>query len=254
MRIVIIGAGRGARIMPYSTHHPKCFTEVNGKRILDRTLDALRPAGLEDVHFIGGYLIDVVKKEYPQFTFHHNVDWQNNNILESLLCAENVLADGFISTYSDILYTSEVVENLVQSPHDITLAVDTRWKDHYAPRTLHPMNDAEKVLLDEDKITRVSRLIPNELAPAEFIGLAKFSARGARTFIEQYRDAKSKFGGKPFREAPVFKKAYLIHLFQEMIENGIEFHCVETEGRYFEIDTVQDLNLATESLKLRQTL
>ncbi|KKQ87354.1 MAG: UvrABC system protein B [Candidatus Woesebacteria bacterium GW2011_GWB1_38_8b] len=80
--IIIIGAGRGNRIMPYSAKVPKGFTKVNGKSMLDRALENFSVNGLKDIHFIGGYLIDVVKKNYPHFTFHHNTEWENNNILD----------------------------------------------------------------------------------------------------------------------------------------------------------------------------
>ena len=44
MRAIIIGAGRGRRLMPTTENAPKCFAEIRGKRILDWTLEALAPA------------------------------------------------------------------------------------------------------------------------------------------------------------------------------------------------------------------
>jgi choline kinase len=249
MKVIIIGAGRGNRIMPYSKDQPKSFTKVNGISMLDRALNAFKQSNLTDIHFIGGYLIDVVKKNYPQFTFYNNTEWENNNILESLMYAEKSMKDGFISCYSDIVFTPEIVKKIAASKHDITLAMDTDWYERYIPRTQHPMDDGEKMLVDGDKVTRVSRDIPNDKAPGEFIGIAKFSPEGAKELIKHYKKAKKKYDGKPFRQAPIFKKAYLIHLLQEMIEEGVVMHHVDTPGGYFEIDTVQDLGLASEALK-----
>lgn len=249
MKVIIIGAGRGNRIMPYSANKPKSFTEINGKSMLDRALEAFAKSNLKDIHFVGGYLIDVVKKSYPQFTFYHNTEWPDNNILESLFYAEKAMKDGFISSYSDIVFTPEIVKKVAESPHDITLAVDTDWYERYRPRTQHPMKDAEKMLADGTKLIRIERTIPNEQASGEFIGIAKFSPKGAKILKEHYYKAKKKYDGKPFRTAPIFKKAYLIHLLQEMIEQGVEMHHVTTHGGYFEIDTVQDLELASKALK-----
>lgn len=239
MKVIIIGAGRGNRIMPYSKDHPKTFTKVNGKSMLDRALEAFAKSNLADIHYIGGYLIDVVKKNYPHFTFYHNTDWENNNILESLFYAEEAMKDGFISTYSDIVFTAEIVKKVKESPRDITLAVDTDWYERYKPRTQHPMDDGEKILVDGTRVIRVSRDIPNEKADGEFIGIAKFSPKGAQILKEHYYKAKEKLG----------RKAYLIHLLQAMIEQGVEMHHVTTHGGYFEIDTVQDLQLASAALK-----
>lgn len=249
MKVIFIGAGRGNRIMPYSATQPKSFTLVNGKSILDRALEDFAQNGINNVHFIGGYLIDIVKKTYPQFTFYHNTDWPNNNILESLFYAEEAMKDGFISCYSDITFTSEIVKKVADSPHDITLAVDTNWYERYKPRTQHPMEDGEKMKGKDGVVIRVSRDIPNLEADGEFIGIAKFSPKGAEIFRERYYEAKKKYEGKPFKQAAIFKKAYLIHLLQEMIEHGVEIHYVTTHGGYFEIDTVQDLGLASEALE-----
>ena len=54
---IIIGAGRGARLMPTTADAPKCFAEVEGRRILDWATDAFQTAGIEQICFIGGYEI-----------------------------------------------------------------------------------------------------------------------------------------------------------------------------------------------------
>src|SRR5688572_6909885 len=112
MQAIIIGAGRGRRLMPTTTDTPKCFADVGGKRILDWTLDAFRQNGIDTIRFIGGYQIEKVQREYPQLTFAHNRNWENNNILASLFCAENFMDEAFICCYSDILFTPRVVEKL----------------------------------------------------------------------------------------------------------------------------------------------
>ena len=58
------------------------------------------------------------------------------------------------------------------------------------------------------------------------------------------RTARQKFAAKPFREAALFEKAYLIHLFQEMIEAGVKMTHADTPGNYMEVDTQEDFELA----------
>ena len=60
-RAIIIGAGRGERLMPTTADAPKCFAEVGGRRILDWTVEALPSAGVEQIAFIGGYRIEAVQ-------------------------------------------------------------------------------------------------------------------------------------------------------------------------------------------------
>src|SRR2546423_2892152 len=145
MRAIIIGAGRGRRLMPTTADTPKCFAEVQGRRLLDWGLSAFNEAGITDICFIGGYQIDKVRADYPQLVFRHNQQWENNNILASLMYAEDLMDREFICCYSDILFSSDVLRRLLAQPGDIVLTVDVLWQERYRHRTQHPPDDAEKV-------------------------------------------------------------------------------------------------------------
>ncbi len=131
-----------------------------------------------------------------------------------------------------------------REPADISLLVDTDWKARYTHRTHHPADDAEKVTARNGRITRIHRNIEAALAHGEFTGMAKFSAAGAALLREHYHRCRALHAGQPFREAAAFEKAYLIHLFQEMIEQGVPLAHVDAPGGYMEIDTQQDYELA----------
>jgi L-glutamine-phosphate cytidylyltransferase len=246
MRAIIIGAGRGARLMPTTADAPKCFAEVAGRRILDWTIDAFRSNGVDEIAFIGGYRIEAVQDAYPEFTFRHNADWENNNILASLFCAADLMDRPFMCCYSDILFSSKIVGDLVQNDDAIALAVDTQWLNRYEHRSEHPSDDAEKVTADRGRVTRVDRRIPERDAYGEYIGLAKFSSTGAAALREHYDRRHGEFAGRRYREAKVFEKAYLIHLLQDMIEAGQPMAHVDTPGGYIEVDTQQDFEYARE--------
>jgi len=204
----------------------------------------LTGGGVTDICFIGGYLMETVQRDYPHFTFRRNNEWPDNNILVSLMCAEDLMDRPFITTYSDILFTPGIVAGLAASSADIALGMDTDWRTHYAPRTQHPPDDAEKAIARNGRVERVHRAIPYQDATGEFIGVAKFSERGGRLLREHYHRRRSEFWDRPYREAPQFQKAYLIHLIQDMIEQGVAFGHSDTHGLYREIDTQEDLDLA----------
>jgi L-glutamine-phosphate cytidylyltransferase len=246
MRVIVIGAGRGRRLMPTTADAPKCFAEVAGKRLLDWALEAFHKSGLDEICFIGGYQIDKVKADYPQFTFRHNVDWENNNILASLFCAEDLMDGPFLCCYSDILFTADVISRLAAAKDDMALGVDTAWLARYEHRSDHPPDDAEKVTVANGRVTRIHRQISEAEAHGEYIGVAKFSAAGAGRLREHYHRVRREFAGKPWREAKVFEKAYKILLFQEMIEAGERFAHVDTPGGYIEVDTQQDFEYARQ--------
>jgi choline kinase len=244
MRAIIIAAGRGRRLMPTTADSPKCYANIQGRPMLGWALKAFADAGVTDICFIGGYQIDKVRADYPQFTFRHNAGWEHNNILLSLMHAEDLMADGFVCCYSDILFTGDVVKGVLDHPADIALSVDTRWLDRYAHRTQHPPDDAEKVIVSNGRVTRIHRGITPEDAYGEYTGIARFTPAGAAALREHFHRARQQYAGKPFREAAVFEKAYLIHLFQEMLEAGVPMSHADTHGRYMEVDTQEDFELA----------
>jgi len=242
----VIGAGRGSRLGHNTDQIPKTLVHVMGRPMLDWILEALLSAGFrrKDVVFVCGYAEDVVRARYPEFTYVRNADWANNNILLSLMCAREHLAGGFLSTYADIVYDGQIVEQLVASPADITLGCDTAWRRRYVGRTQHPETDAEKLRAEGTRVLEISRTIESEAADGEFIGVMKLSQGGERVFTEAFDRAQRVYGTGMFREGRTFQKAYLLDLLQEMLEAGVSMQRENTAGGYMEIDTEQDLAMA----------
>lgn len=248
MRPIVIGAGRGSRLGPETDAIPKSLVPVMGRPMLEWVLDALSGAGFarKEVVYICGYRADVVRARYPELTFVENRDWERNNILASLMCARDYLADGFVSSYADIVYRGSVVKKLLGSRHDKVLACDTDWRRRYVDRSQHPESDGEKMLAEGDRVVELSRHIAAEKVSGEFIGVAKMTREGAREMALAFDEAKVSWAGKTWREGRSFERAYLIDLWQDMIERGSSFYRVETNGGYMEIDTGEDLACAAK--------
>ncbi|MFW5968279.1 MAG: NTP transferase domain-containing protein [Persicimonas sp.] len=241
MKAIIIAAGKGSRLEHHTDEKPKCMVEVAGRSILSYQLEALRAHGVDDIHIVRGYLADELVVDGA--TYHENTDYESNNILLSLFCAEEAMDGPFLSTYSDIVYTPAVVERALDSPHDIALVVDRQWREAYRDRTDHPVTQAELAEVDGDRITRVGKQVGPERAAGEFIGLAKYSERGAYLVREVFADVRARRGDdEPFQSADHFRKAYLTDLFCEMIDRGIEIGWAPIDGGWREIDTVEDLH------------
>ena len=213
MRAIIIGAGRGRRLMPTTADTPKCYAEVQGRRLLDWALAAFAEAGVTDICFIGGYQIDKVRADYPQFTFRHNAGWEHNNILLSLMHAEDLMDDGFVCCYSDILFTSDV-----DAARPAASRRHRAERGHALARRYAASHPASAGRRGEGHgaatacVTRVHRAHHAARGAWRIHRHREVHRRRARrgcasTFIARAQ----KFAGKPFREAAVFEKAYLIH-------------------------------------------
>lgn len=243
MKGIIIAAGRGSRLGPNTDRVPKTLVPVMGRPMLDWVLDAFAEGGIErrDVILIAGYAEEVVRRRYPDLTFVTNANWASNNILASLLCAREHLADGFVSSYADIVYEGAVVRKLVESPHDIALGCDTAWRRRYVARSQHPETDAEKLRADGERVVELGRTIASERADGEFIGVMKLTSAGASSLLSAFDEVALAHSGRVFREGRSFERAYLIDLLAHMLERGAPMFRENTHGGYMEIDTEEDL-------------
>ena len=246
-KVIIIAAGMGNRMQPLTEDRPKCMLEFGGMTLLQRQLDAYAACGLTHITVVRGYQKE--KIAYDGITYYDNLDFENNNILNSLFYAEPEINGHVIISYSDILFESHIVERLLQSEADISIVVDVDWRGYYINRKDHPIEEAENVILDaNNNVVEIGKILTNKNdVHGEFIGMMKLSPRGAEVFKKHFHRTKALFDGKPFQRASIFEKAYLTDLFQEMTDLGTPIHCVMIERGWKEIDTVEDYEKALKS-------
>src|SRR3954469_23766562 len=75
----VLAAGMGERMRPLTDNCPKPLLTVAGETMLDRTLEALVEAGVEDVvvntHYLGQMIADHLKnRKHPRITFSHEAE------------------------------------------------------------------------------------------------------------------------------------------------------------------------------------
>lgn len=116
---IILAAGRGSRLHPYTDACPKCLTELGDATLLDRQLVTLRECGVKDIVIATGYLAPML--EGPGIVCVNNPLWAETNMVESLFCAEGEFTDDIIVSYSDIVYERRVLQALLDSTADISV-------------------------------------------------------------------------------------------------------------------------------------
>ena len=245
MKAIIIAAGTGKRIGENIKQTPKSLIQVNGKSIIEYQIDALKKMNVEEIIVITGPYSEKFHLENVQYI--KDVNHEEHEILGSLMVAREFLKDEVLVLYSDIIFTSEILENIVNSTNDIALAVDMNWRERYIGRTEHPLSEAENVLLDDKKhIKKIKKNISDdESVVGEFLGIIKFTLEGSKKFVKIYDEVIKTHKGK-FHDADTVSKAYVTDMIQELIDSKIQITPISVKGKWCEIDTMQDLKRAEE--------
>jgi phosphoenolpyruvate phosphomutase len=253
VKAVILAAGFDRQLMPLVSDRPKAMLEVKGKPILERQIDALQQTGVRQIAVVRGY-----KKEQialPNVRYYDNDAFEESGELESLLRAGAELSGTVVVMYGDILFDRSILERLLQSADDITLVCDRSWPDMRTgregvgadlvvesptPRRHHRfLADAQPV-----SVTAIGQSLDADSATAEFIGMAKLSARGCQILGEVYRELRERGADQAVHESPSLRTAKLTDLLQEVIRRG---HTVSSVGIYqgwLEVDTFDDYRRA----------
>jgi len=257
MKAILIAAGMGRRLSPYTDDRPKCLVEVAGRPMILRQIDNLRAVGVTEFVVIRGYLGDRLTAALHAeagVRFVDNFDYANNNILLSLMCAQEELSSGFFCSYGDIVYRPEVTEALAQSQVDVGLVVDPFFAEVYEGRTEHPIAEAELAEVDRvnAQVRRVGKkVVPIEQAAGEFIGLWRASAKAGTALRELFAQRLAELGpSSPYGRAQRLQVAYLTDLLNDLIGEEPRLHipvhsvAIARPQSWREIDTVQDLERA----------
>lgn len=136
MKTIILAAGQGTRLRPLTDFCPKCMVEVNGKSIIERQLAVMHNCGIEDrdITIVAGYCNEALKDKIKntEIKLIVNEDFENTNMVYSLMCARQVLenADDILISYGDIIYEESVLKKILDSKETAAVTVDDGWYEY----------------------------------------------------------------------------------------------------------------------------
>jgi choline kinase len=238
---LVLAAGAGRRLRPYTDTLPKALVPVDDDTsILDITLANFAGAGLTDVAVVIGYQADAVRERKAALEERHGVTlelvfndkaetWNN---AYSLWCARDLFAQGFLLANGDTVHPSSV-EDVMLAPKSadeaaIVLAVDQVKK----------LADEEmKVqLADDGALTRITKLMDPATAAGEYIGLSRVEPAAAEGLADALRAT--------FERDP---DLYYEDGYQELVHRGVRID-VRPIGdvAWVEVDNHDDLARARE--------
>ena len=243
MKAIIIAAGSSSRLEKLTESLPKGLLEINGQTIIQRQIEYLRNNGINDIVIVTGPYAHCF--DFKDITYVHDYNYEQHDVLGSLMVARNYMNDGFIMLYSDVVFDESILKSILNFKGKIGIAVDMDWKKKYEKRTKHPITDADNVLIKSGKIICTKQFISktNSGKIGEFMPLMILSSRGANIFVKTFEKLEKTHKGK-FHQMSSLKKAVLTDMLQELIDSKIIISPIIISGKWYEIDTLQDLEIA----------
>lgn len=237
MRLIILAAGQGTRLGKLTAESPKCLVEVKGKSILEYQLETAAEAGISDLHIVTGYRAE--KIEFVDLVRHHNSDFTTTNMVSSLFCAESIMTEDLIISYGDIIYKSEVLNQLIEDDAPLSLIVDRDWRAYWEARMPDPLSDAESLKLDEHgDIIEIGRK-PRSYCDIEgqYIGLIKIG----KPMIQKVREFYHSLDRDGNYEGKDFGNMYMTTFIQRIIDELHPVRAVFVKNGWMEVDCPSDI-------------
>jgi choline kinase len=236
---MILAAGAGRRLRPYTDALPKALMAVDGDTtILDIGLRNLAAVGIKQVVVVVGYAAEAVELRKASLERQHGVEmtlvhndraeiWNN---AYSLWTAREHMSDGILLLNGDTVHPVSVEETLLSSRGPgLLLAVDS----------FKALGDEEmKVTVDQDgAVTRITKLMSPEVAFGEYIGATLVEAVAAPQLVRALETT--------WRRDP---NLYYEDAFQELVDSGdsVMTATIPQGTAWVEVDNHDDLARARE--------
>lgn len=227
MTAIILAAGLGSRLAPSTDGRPKCLLPLHGRSILEWQLVLLEGCGIENITIIVGYRAESIRAvagtraayaTYPLFAHTNN--------LHTLQACGHTLAGDVVILFADVLIERAALERCLASPGDFVLLVDTARR----------LPDTMRVRLVDGLVKDIGAHVSVEEGQGNFVGIAKFSARGAARLRGEL-DRMVREGG--------FEAAYYTEALPRLAAQGERISIREIGAeRWREIDHEADYRLA----------
>ena len=236
MKFLVLAAGEGKRLQPYTKNKPKCMLEFNGKTLIKHQIDRCGDA-FSKIIVVKGYKEEMIN--YRGVKYYVNKDYVHTNMVESLMIACEEFDDDIIVSYGDIYFNADILDEIIKYKGDFVATVDTNWQKYWKMRYGLVNYDTESLVLSpKGLITEIGAPSPpiNKM-DARYVGLLKFSKKGLQLIEEIYNSSNK------------WKTAYMTDLLQEIISKGYPVHALKIKNGWLEFDEKKDYEKGKEWLE-----
>ncbi len=132
MKAVILAAGEGKRLRPFTETMPKVMLPVANKPVLAYVVDAVKNSGISEIIMVVGYKKEVIMeyfKDYEGATITYAVQDKQLGTAHALLQAKKHIKGTFIVLAGDNIIDQASISALIQDPSTYAMLI----KKHHHP-------------------------------------------------------------------------------------------------------------------------
>ena len=245
MKAIIVAAGVGSRLGNLTKELPKPLIDVNGKSILERQILSFKKFGIDKIVIIRGPHRE--KFSFNNVEYVDDDDYENHDLLGSLMVAGNELNEDVIISYGDVIFDEKILEQILSFSGNAGLAIDYNWEKNHSGKSKELLEKISVVTIENNSISNIGYYENIDKNPGsilgEFIGIMKLSPQSANYFVTKYNELKRNHDGK-FHDSPSINFAIITDMINELLQHEIKFTPIKISGKWYEIDTPEDLEAA----------
>ena len=247
MNLIILAAGRGRRLKSKTSLVPKPLVKFLGKSILDYQFSIISKLKNIKPILVLGYKYFLFKRyKFPKIL---NKEYSSTNMVHSLFKAKKYINNkDLIISYSDIVYSKDILQNLIKKKGDIVVAIDKNFKKYWIKRFKNPLNDVESCEIKNNQILNLGNKVNTfKGIDGQYIGLIKLSSKGSKIFCKVYSDLKK-------RDKNSLKKMYMTDFLQILIKKGYKITALNFYSPWIEFDNQNDLKIKEHKNRINKIL
>jgi len=148
MKAVILAAGEGKRLRPFTETMPKVMLPVSNKPVLEYVFDAVKKSGIDDIIVVVGYKKEVIMehfKDYEGVNISYVFQEKQLGTAHALLQTKKLIKEDFIVISGDNIIDQATILKLINDKSDYSILI----KEHPQP------SKYGVVTIDKENLTEI---------------------------------------------------------------------------------------------------
>lgn len=232
MKYIILAAGLGTRLHPYTRNYPKSMLKLgNNKVVLQYTIDCINKYDNNaDIYTVVGFNQDFIKQMITGCKFIENPFYEVTNSIASLWFAKNLLSDDVTIVNADVVLEEKLWKQIINTYLDAFVCIDSSIKQ----------DGDYNVQVINNNIVVMSKDLKEYYG--EYAGITKLNKKNALLLKEEIESMVN---------SGFYNEWYENALVQNILDNKVCVNFIDIKDySWAELDTINDLFLARKMTEI----